>query len=549
MVNPQAWFLFLIGGSEATVSATSWGSSLARDRKLRGPLLWAGRLATVIGCAANAGPFLLGLPRILQRGQDFVLTQTFERWNLSQAASTTTVLGLSPEFIYGLVLLLDAVVLLGYWTIALLLFFRYSNRWYGLVVPYILCGLGVGFTLSLSESWRLGIELLPPWLELPTEIMATFIWPAFFFSLYVFPDGRFVPRWSWLLALGLPILFILAFVTADNDTPVLVGALFFIIAAGVVSQVYRYRSVSTPAQRQQTKWFVLGMAFFSVTLAGSFLVVGSTPEQRLLWSLIFGVTIPTLATLFLAAALTIALTKYRLWEVDGLINRALVYGLLTTVLAAVFAGSTAMLNQILASYLGEASRGLAPVLSAVLIAAIFQPTRRALESWIEKRFYPKRKELWEGLLEIEEGYWPFVSRKALLGSSLEHLADFYGCTPLAAYLTEDGSPCIPAAAHELPVDELGPLQLTQEQLLDFQNKRVTPAVNDGEFVGLVPLQVPGKPQSLLGVVAFGPRSDGRGYAGEDLKALVDLGEKIARALYAIRLREAQMAAGVRSIPS
>ena len=161
--------------------------------------------------------------------------------------------------------------------------------------------------------------------------------------------------------------------------PVLVN--FVVILA---CQVYRYRRVSTPIERQQTKWFLFGLGlivalipvwlFAGITGRGGFL---SDFTQVALWMpLYFG--------------LAIAILRYRLWDIDVIIRKTLVYAVLTALLALVYFGSVILLQRLFGTLTGVEQSPLAVVVSTLVIAALFAPLRRRIQDVIDRRFYRKK---------------------------------------------------------------------------------------------------------------------------------------------------------------
>lgn len=163
----------------------------------------------------------------------------------------------------------------------------------------------------------------------------------------------------------------------------------------VFAQVYRYRRVSTPVERQQTKWVVFGAA---IALLG-FLLLGYLlptflklfiPLQSigLLPSVIL-VTSIYLLLLLIPLSIAIALLRYRLWDVDVLINKTLVYGLLTSTLVAVYAVCIVGLEALLRGLFNQTSE-IAIVISTLVIAALFQPLRKRIQAIIDRRFFRRK---------------------------------------------------------------------------------------------------------------------------------------------------------------
>src|ERR1051326_1546731 len=194
----------------------------------------------------------------------------------------------------------------------------------------------------------------------PGLLLSTFAPLLVIIFCVVFPNGRFVPRWlAWLL-LGM-ILVNLPFslfpsLPFDN----LVDTLFTISGFPLIlsAQIYRYRRVSTPVERQQTKWVV-----YSVSLTLLAFIVWYIPQAIFpaltqagtLYSMLGG---PLLALFFCLSAvgIAIAIMRYRLWDIDILINRTLVYGSLTFILAASYAGLIVGLESLAVVLTGKTSQ-------------------------------------------------------------------------------------------------------------------------------------------------------------------------------------------------
>src|SRR5262249_43547880 len=168
---------------------------------------------------------------------------------------------------------------------------------------------------------------------------------------YLFPDGRFVPRWTrWLALASLVTITLVALEPGGFMTPlfpVWFLGLLATLATSVAAQVYRYRRVSSPLQRQQTKWVVAGFAaLLIVSLIGFgpvFIFPSLSPFQHgpLAPLYMIFILIPfsfVLPLCLLPVTIAFSMLRYRLWDLDLVINRSLVYGGLTLALAVVFLG-------------------------------------------------------------------------------------------------------------------------------------------------------------------------------------------------------------------
>ncbi len=235
-----------------------------------------------------------------------------------------------------------------------------------------------------------------PALRLPGQLLALLAFASVILFLYLFPDGRFVPRWAFLPALVwiandavsilFPNLHELRWVKLASFL-----AFFVPAVCAVGSQIYRYRRTTDPVRRQQTKWVVFGIA---VGLGGFLVVVAlqsvflAFDDPDLLWYLFLA---GMYRLLFLAIPLSIgfAILRSGLWGIDVVINRALVYGSLTASLAVVYLGSVMLLQGLLRALTGQESQ-LAIVASTLAIAALFNPLRRRVQAFVDRRFYRRK---------------------------------------------------------------------------------------------------------------------------------------------------------------
>jgi hypothetical protein len=207
---------------------------------------------------------------------------------------------------------------------------------------------------------------------------------------FLFPDGRFVPRWTGLLG-ALWILWNLYWLFSTGllvlPGPWLLSYLG-LLGLGVFAQIYRYWHVSNTVQRQQTKWAVYG---FSLAIVAFLLLSVSDHAFNLFLKLNPFLTLVInpayyLFMLLIPVSISIAILRSRLWDIDVLINRTLVYGTLTVILALVYVGLVIALQALLRSVTNQNS-DVAIVVSTLAIAALFQPLRSRLQRVIDRRFY------------------------------------------------------------------------------------------------------------------------------------------------------------------
>ena len=300
-------------------------------------------------------------------------------------------LGLSPGFLAAYQIGWDVGTTLIYTALAALIFWRRPGDRMALFCAYMLVLFGgATYTGLLDLGLRTGASTWY-WLVGGLELVAQVSVPTFFL---LFPSGRFVPRWTrWsVLVIVLDEVWYVFQPTADLGQLAAGGSLVFAaLLLGLVGlQVYRYKRVSTVRERQQTKWVVFGLA---LALGGFalFLISLNLFHLRELNSSALGrVLLPTTVNysllLFIPISIAIAILRSRLYEIDTIINKALVYGSLTGLLAAVYAALILGLQALVRGLTNQDST-VAIVISTLAIAALFQPLRRRLQNLIDRRFY------------------------------------------------------------------------------------------------------------------------------------------------------------------
>jgi len=309
-------------------------------------------------------------------------------------------LGLSLTWYAVYVLGIELVFVVVWFVVAAVIFWRKSNEWLVWFVSLTLLTFGAAFPSFISDAARQGSV----WI-LPAKLVGFLGLTSIVLFFYLFPSGRFVPRWTAILG-GLWVLCSLLWILQTNvssfSSP-LDQVYFFSyygnLGIGVFAQIYRYVRVSNPVQKQQTKWVMFG---FTVAIVG-FLVLNvldllslKTPWLLYLRQnplLPFFIS-PAYYALMLLIPVSIgfAILRYRLYDIDILINRTLVYGTLTISLALVYVGLVIGLESLIRPFTGQeiTQSPVIIVASTLAIAALFQPLRRRVQAIIDRRFYRRK---------------------------------------------------------------------------------------------------------------------------------------------------------------
>jgi hypothetical protein len=285
-----------------------------------------------------------------------------------------------------------------------------ASRHPGNLIGWLFCGIALaGSLMSLSrgyaEYWLDGNSASTTLGELAASYgdvsWIPAILPAATFLLLLFPNGRLPSRrWrpvAWCAGLGIALLFVGDFTSRGPledypevmnaygvDSPVLdlvevIGALLLLVAlvGSPLSLVLRYRRAGYD-ERQQIKWLALAGA----VAAATFVIAIVT------WDLL---TEPVanaaimLSIVALPVAAGVAILRHRLYDIDVVINRTLVYGALTATLAGAYVGSVLLLQLVLSP-----SSDLAIAASTLTVAAPFRPARGRIQAAVDRRFYRRK---------------------------------------------------------------------------------------------------------------------------------------------------------------
>jgi hypothetical protein len=370
-------------GERIDMSATS----SAGGTRLSGRWLLAARVAWLFLFAVALVPFLLSLPGY----RASIEHPSPDNAALSPGAmAALTQAGISLSAYAWVSLGIACAVLLASVIIALVLVWRRGNDWMALLVSiflviYILGNVSIpsnGPSADPSSASEIALAVLAG----QQNLLGTAI-PFGVFLL--FPSGRFVPRWAAALFIAS-----LVWAVAISVWPGLLGGVLFlgypaIIGATIVCMIYRYRRASTPVQRQQTKWVVAGLVISLLANQVFWIPTGFTALGQTLYPPLCYLAYQ-LVLLVVPVTFFIAIQRYRLYDIDTIINRALVYGALTAILALVYAGGVVGLQALVGTLTGSAGRDGSPVVIVVTtlaIAALVRPLRARLQATVDRRFY------------------------------------------------------------------------------------------------------------------------------------------------------------------
>jgi hypothetical protein len=351
---------------------------------LRGRWFLLARAAWVTVAVATLGVFVISVPARY--------TQLAHPTLGARAALAQMGLSAGGYALYNVTL--DTVFVSVFAVVAIVIFWRRSKDPMALLVATMLVVWGpMNGLFVLTPS---AIEGTYPVLEVTLGSTLTYVgymtWMLFF---YLFPSGRFVPRWTRWLALCW-VLFSGSWVFTPfgppSWPPLLFNAAVLVLWSSFpVAQLYRYARVSDRTQRQQTKWVVFGVAVAVAGVLTTIFTVGAAvdlpPQEvgpKMLSMLLMDVSV-----LLIPLSIGVAVLRSRLYDIDVVINRTLVYAALTISLVSVYLGVVVSLQYVLRTLTGANSQ-LTVVASTLIIAALFNPLRRRMQKLVDRRFYRKK---------------------------------------------------------------------------------------------------------------------------------------------------------------
>jgi signal transduction histidine kinase/lipoprotein signal peptidase len=361
-------------------------------------------------------------------------------------------------------------------------------------------------------------------LEPVTAALNYFGFLSFFLLAYVFPDGRFVPRWTRWIALWIVVSsigpFFLAGTPFDSNTwPEWINLLegFAVIGTLIFAQIYRYRRVSTPIQRQQTKWVMFSL----LTALLCFITTGTLEDlptfqqpgiPAALLALASSITYG-FAFMLVPIAIGIAVLRYRLWDIDPIINRTLVYGALTASVIGIYV--------LVVGYLGALFRTsdnlLVSLIATGIMAVLFQPLREQLQRIVNRLMYGERDEPYAVVSRLGQRLEATLAPDAILPTIVETVKEALKLPYVAIALKSDQ----PSKNN----DE----EAHNDVTFDIVVATGTPVSGEALCLPLV------YQNEMVGQFILEPRAQGETFSPADRRLLEDLARQAGVAAHAVRL--------------
>jgi signal transduction histidine kinase len=465
--------------------------------------------ATWIALATLAlGLFFAGVPVAYLRYRTLCEGAKCDLWQLSaEGAKVLEGLGVSIDLYAAYYVTLGIVFALGFWVIGVMLFWKRSDDRLVLLASMAFVMFGAvqpDFLDALADTY--------PSLDFPVAVVSFVSGASFFVMFCLFPDGRFAPRWTrataavWI-AYELLYSFFPDTSFGPGNWPRLIDISLELSLVGslVLAQTYRYARLSGPVERQQTKWVVFGftaaiVAFVGVVLIGWIFALTQSATSRLFYELV-GATVISLSALLIPLSIGVAILRYRLWDIDIIINRTLVYAALTVSIVVLYASVVSGLGTLLRT----GDNFVTSLLATGVVAVLFAPLRVRLQRGVNRLMYGERDDPYAVLSRMGKRLETTFAPKAVMPIIVETVAQALKLPYVAISLKQDG--------------------------------RLIEAAHYGEEKPAVePLVVPLTYQKeAVGELVLFPRTPGEPFGRSDLRLLEDLARQVGVAAHALRL--------------
>ena len=476
---------------------------------LRGRWLMLARLAWLIVGALAVGLFFAAIPaeyRQLQHGCPTPVCASIGGVAPIELSLLVN-LGLSPEFFAAYGIALELVFALVFVVVAALIFWQKSSDRQALFVSLALLLFG---TATQTFTLHALVAAHPSW-KLPVDSLHFLGSASFSLFLFIFPDGRFVPRWTgWVALVWIAWLFPRYWFpdwppSGSGIWLSWLNLVVWLVALGTVvyTQIYRYRRVSNRVQRQQSKWVVFGITlgltvFLIVNIAVSSIVPVPTSAGGVT-TLMVGAALMNSALLLIPLSIGIAVLRYHLFDIDILINRTLVYGTLILIVTGLYIILVGMVGVLFQSV----GNSFLVILATGLVAVLFQPLRQRLQRAINHFMYGERDDPYAVLSRLSQRLEATLAPEAVLPTLVETIAQSLKLPYAGIISNQDGEFRIAA--------EFGRSQ--------------------GEPIRL-PLIFQGEP---VGELLLTPRAPGDIFTPAERRLLDDLARQAGIAVHAVRL--------------
>lgn len=423
------------------------------------------RLLQVATICLAIGLFIVSIPLNYEQRSIICNTEPCPPEQLTlESVQALNDMGMSVSSLVSLTIAVDLLVAVPYTVCAVIIFIRKPNELLTIFISVMLVVFG---TATFTGAMRGFSSLYPEfdWLTKTVEMAGSVSLVAF---LLVFPNGRFLPRWTVAILFSWFLFQLPRYYSPDspfnlaNTNPVLYNVIF---AAGILSgvglQVYRYLRSSNLIEKQQTKWVVYGLA---IGVGGYVIIRGLSffvpdPNGSGLPIALGLLILSVFFMLLFPISIAVAVVRYRLWDINPIINRTLVYGALSASTIALY-----ILGVGLASRFFQGANFIFAFIATGIIAILFEPLRERLQRAVNRLMYGERDDPATVLTRLSQRLNSALAPDSVLQTIVETLSQTLRL-PYAAISLLDGESHF-ASTPNPPPSELVSLPLT------YQTERV-----------------------------------------------------------------------------
>jgi signal transduction histidine kinase len=465
------------------------------------------RFAQIVIICLTVGLFIMSIPLNYEQRSIVCEAEPCPPGQLTyESEEALAQIGMTIDSLVKLTLGYDILLATVFTVCAIVIFIRKPNDPFTIFVTVMLVTFGVA---TISGGIR-GIGETNPAVHLLTETIAFIGNCSIVAFLFVFPNGRFSPRWTYIILAGWFLFQLPRYYLPDSplnfavSSPALYNLLFPLgILVGIALQIHRYVNVSSVVEKQQTKWVIYGL---TISMVG-FVVIrelsvrvqdpyGSGFQMNIALTLI-----AILFILLIPLSISVAVIRYRLWDINPIINRTLVYGALSALTIALY-----ILAVGLASRYFQGANLVVSLIATGFIAILFEPLRERLQRTVNRLMYGERDDPAAVLTRLSQRLDSTLAPDSVLQTIVETLAQTLRLPYAAISLSDDTHAPHFVSSPIPPPSELISLPLT------YQSERV-------------------------GELALARRADGESFSTADMNLLNIIAKQAGIAAHNLRLTE------------
>jgi hypothetical protein len=411
-----------------------------------------------------------------------------------------------------LVIAIEILTVVTFTAIGLLIFLRRRDR-----MALLLSAGMVLFSTWLSPPLNALGASSPMW-QRPVHLIGATGFALAVVILYVFPTGTYRPRWTLFLLAGLiASCFLWVWVP---DSPFNLSRVYqlpltsfiiieFLWLTGMSVQLFRFAWYATAIERQQTKWILFGFAVGTILYIMMMVdrtIVPLVGESRMAGIVYDLFVVPAFLLVLLVVPFTFAISifRYRLFEIDLVIRRTVVYTTLTAILAGMYIASIGFFQRLFVAVTGDRSEG-AVVITTLVLAAAFTPVKTGLQSLVDKH-----------IKDVPDPTKPLRT----FGDQVRNFVDLLDVDQLCRRLLQESVGALGATSGAIYLLRDGRLELSQT-VGDWEDERRLSAALDHEG-------------HHLGFAYLGPRHDGGDYTEAQVETFKNIAAQVARTIYVVR---------------